>query len=269
MDIAARPHAPQPEATPPRSSGVAAGCTLRCAGLHVHRGRTEALTDVSFILRRGEVTGLFGPRGCGKTTLMRGVVGLQRITSGSITVLGLPAGNAALRRQVAYTTQAPAVYSDLSVLENFVYFSRIVGVPRRRVTEVIDEVGLQGLEHRVVSTLSGGQEARVSLGVALLADAGMLILDEPTVGLDPLLRLDLWAQFRSIAAQGRTLLVSSHVLDEARHCDRLILLREGRLLAMGTPAEVCAKGHADTVEDAFIALVRSGASRCSATRQPA
>jgi ABC-2 type transport system ATP-binding protein len=231
---------------------------LICRDLTVLRGGRAVLDQVSFELCSGEVTGLFGPSGCGKTTLMRSIVGLQRSTRGAITVLGRPAGDPPLRSHVAYTTQAPSIYADLSVHENFRYFARIVGASSRRVAETIDEVGLQGLDRRVVATLSGGEIARVSLGVALLGDAEMLVLDEPTVGLDPLLRLDLWQLFRTIAARRRSLLVSSHVLDEATHCDRLILLREGRVLAFGAPRAICAQAGAASIEQAFIALVRGG-----------
>jgi ABC-2 type transport system ATP-binding protein len=231
---------------------------LTSSDLQVRRGGRLVLDSVSFRLRRGAVAGLFGPSGCGKTTLMRSIVGLQRVNGGSVTVLGLPAGDATLRRRVAYTTQAPATYPDLSVRENLEYFAKVAGAPRSRVEQTIGDVGLGGLGGRVVASLSGGQQTRVSLGIALLADAELLILDEPTVGLDPLLRLDLWARFQRLAAAGRTLLVSSHVLDEATHCDSLILMREGRILAEGSPAELCTRANVPTVEQAFIALVRGG-----------
>lgn len=231
---------------------------LTGSDLRVRRGGRLVLDSVSFRLRRGAMTGLFGPSGCGKTTLMRSIVGLQRVSAGRLAVLGLPAGEASLRRRVAYTTQAPATYADLSVRDNLEYFATVAGAPRSRVEQTIENVGLGGLGGRVVASLSGGEQARVSLAIALLGDAELLILDEPTVGLDPLLRLDLWAHFQRLAAAGRTLLVSSHVLDEATHCDGLILMREGRILAEGSPAELCARAGVATVEQAFIALVRDG-----------
>ena len=236
---------------------------LTCGDLTVNRGGRTVLDSVSFRLRSGEIMGLFGPSGSGKTTLMRAIVGLQSIGSGRLTVLGVPAGTASLRARLAYTTQAPAVYTDLSVRENLRYFARIAGARQQRVEETIDDVGLRECSDRVVAALSGGQMARVSLAVALLGDAEVLILDEPTVGLDPLLRLDLWTLFRALAADGRTLLVSSHVLDEARRCDRVLLLREGRLLATGTPDAICARAGATNIEDAFIALEREGAQEGS------
>ena len=229
--------------------------------LRVVRGGQAVLDDVSFTLEPGSVTGLFGPSGSGKTTLMRALVGVQRIAAGSLTVLGAPAGSPGLRRRVAYTSQAPAMYVDLTIRENLGYFARILGVGAARVATTIDEVGLGGLDRRVVATLSGGQQARVSLAVALLGEAELLVLDEPTVGLDPLLRIDLWALFERLAAGGRTLLVSSHVLDEASHCDELVLLREGGVVAKGTPAALRSAAGAATVEEAFIAYVRGAAAR--------
>ena len=227
--------------------------------LIVRRGGHVVLDQVSLTLRRGAVHGLFGPSGCGKTTLMRSIVGLQRLSRGSIEVLGLPAGQPALRHRVAYTTQAPAMYAELTVAENFDYFAAIVGAPAGRAAGTVGTVGLSGLEHRIVSSLSGGEQARVSLGIALLGDSELLILDEPTVGLDPLLRLDLWTLFRRLAGDDRTLLVSSHVLDEARHCDSVVLMRTGRLLAAESPEELCRRAGVASVEDAFIALVRRAA----------
>jgi ABC-2 type transport system ATP-binding protein len=224
--------------------------------LRVLRGGRPALDDVSFTLTGGSVTGLFGPSGSGKTTLMRALVGVQHIDSGSLTVLGRPAGSPELRRRVAYTTQAPAMYVDLTIRENLGYFARILGVDAARVAATIEEVGLRGLDRRVVATLSGGEQARVSLAIALLGDAELLVLDEPTVGLDPLLRIDLWKLFDGLAAAGRTLLVSSHVLDEATHCAALVLLRNGGVVAHGEPSALCAAAGVGTVEEAFVAYVR-------------
>ncbi|MBV8445279.1 MAG: ABC transporter ATP-binding protein [Candidatus Dormibacteraeota bacterium] len=226
--------------------------------LRVRRAGQYVLDGVSFALQRGAVIGLFGPSGCGKTTLMRSIVGVQRNVTGSLSVLGLPAGQPELRHRIAYTTQAPATYADLTVHENLEYFAAIIGAPAPRVAATIEHVGLSGLEHRTVASLSGGQQSRVSLGVALLADAEVLILDEPTVGLDPLLRIELWSLFRQLAGAGRTLLVSSHVLDEAAHCDLLVLMRDGRILATGAPADLCSRTGTTGIEDAFIALVRRG-----------
>ena len=218
------------------------------------------LEDVTCAVRRGSVVGLLGPSGCGKSTLMRAVVGVQTVSSGTVQVLGHPAGQPALRHKIGYVTQAPSVYSDLTVRENLRYFAAVLGAPGADVDRVVGEVGLSDDVDWVVGRLSGGQQARVSLAAALLGQPELLVLDEPTVGLDPVLRRDLWELFRRLADAGRTLLVSSHVMDEAVHCDRLLLLREGRLLADGTVAELCARTGAGDVEGAFLALVDAAAA---------
>jgi ABC-2 type transport system ATP-binding protein len=223
--------------------------------LRVVRGGRLVLDDVSLEVARGSVTGLLGPSGCGKSTLMRAVVGVQLVAGGTVEVLGRPAGSAQLRRQVGYVTQAPSVYADLTVRENLRYFAAVLGAPRSDVARVIDEVGLESHADAVVGRLSGGQEARVSLAAALLGEPELLVLDEPTVGLDPVLRRDLWALFRGLAARGTTLLVSSHVMDEAAQCDRLLLLRDGTLLADDTLPELLDRTGTSDVEAAFLALV--------------
>ena len=224
--------------------------------LTVRRGGKEVLHGLSLEVEEGCVTGLIGPSGCGKTTLMRAVVGVQVVESGRVTVLGRAAGSPPLRSQVAYMTQAPSVYSDLSVLENLHYFARILGVDEGRVEEAIETVALGDHAHQVVDDLSGGELARASLASALLVDAGMLVLDEPTVGLDPVLRSDLWATFAKLAAEGKTLLVSSHVMDEAEHCDRLLLMREGEILAEGSPDGLRERTGEQGLDGAFLALIR-------------
>ena len=223
--------------------------------LHVVRGGRDALDRVSLRVRAGTVTGLLGPSGGGKSTLMRAIVGTQVVASGSVTVLGEPAGTHGLRRRVAYTTQSPAVYDDLTVRENVGYFARIVRAPRSQVDEAIELVGLTDDAGRVVARLSGGQRSRVSLATALVGRPELLVLDEPTVGLDPLLRRDLWSTFARLAAEGATLLVSSHVMDEAEHCDELLLLRDGRLLADGTTGEIRARAGTEDMNEAFLRLV--------------
>lgn len=203
----------------------------------------------------GSVTGLLGPSGSGKTTLMRAIVGAQIVAGGSVTVLGAPAGATPLRQRVGYQTQAPSVYADLSVVENLAYFAAIAGVGIESVVEAIDVVGLRGLERQLAATLSGGELARLSLAAALLNRPELLVLDEPTVGLDPVLRRDLWETFHSLAEAGAALLVSSHVMDEADRCDRLVLLREGRLLATGAPEELRSRTGTADLDAAFLALV--------------
>lgn len=224
-------------------------------GLRVVRGRREVLPGMSLEIARGQITGLLGPSGCGKTTLMRAIVGVQVVAGGRVTVLGLPAGSRALRSRVGYVTQAPAVYDDLTVQGNLRYFARVLGADSGRVAAVVETVGLQDFGGQLVSQLSGGQRARVSLATALLNEPDVLVLDEPTVGLDPVLRAELWGTFHELADAGATLLVSSHVMDEAGRCDRLILMREGQILAHATPAEILAQAAAENIEAAFLHLV--------------
>ena len=227
--------------------------------LHVVRGGRNALDGITLDVARGTVTGLLGPSGSGKSTLMRAIVGTQLVTSGSVTVLGEPAGSPGLRPRVAYTTQSPAVYDDLTVRENVRYFARLVGAADTQADEVVELVGLGDDAGSVVSRLSGGQRSRVSLATALVGRPELLVLDEPTVGLDPLLRRDLWASFARLAADGATLLVSSHVMDEAERCDELLLVRGGRLLDRGTAAEIRARAGGESMDEAFLRLVETGA----------
>jgi ABC-2 type transport system ATP-binding protein len=225
-------------------------------GLRVRRGVRTVLHDVSFEVPRGSVTGLLGPSGCGKTTLMRAVVGVQIVEAGTVTVLGQPAGSAVLRDKIGYATQNPSVYADLTVREALRYFASILRAPAGDVARVIDEVGLGTHADHIVGELSGGQLNRASLAVALLGRPELLVLDEPTVGLDPLLREELWALFHKLADRGVTLLVSSHVMDEAARCGRLLLMREGRVLADDTPDALRTATGAGDLEQAFLTLVR-------------
>jgi ABC-2 type transport system ATP-binding protein len=225
--------------------------------LRVRRGGRLILPGISLDVRPGIVTGLLGPSGSGKTTLIRSIVGVQIVESGEVTVLGAPAGSPELRHAVGYVTQAPSVYGDLTVRENLRYFSRVLGAPLERVDEAIETVALSRNADQVVGTLSGGERSRVSLATALLGHPKLLVLDEPTVGLDPLLRRDLWNTFHELAAAGTTLLVSSHVMDEADRCDDLVLLRDGRIVATGSPPELRQRTRADDLEDAFLALAEA------------
>lgn len=218
------------------------------------RGSRTVLRDLDFTVPRGRITGLLGPSGCGKSTLMRAVVGTQAKVTGTLTVLDHPAGAAPLRSRIGYVTQAPSVYDDLTVEQNLDYFASILGA-RANVPRVIEQVDLTTHATALAGSLSGGQRSRVSLAAALLGSPELLVLDEPTVGLDPVLRRDLWALFHRLADDGTTLLVSSHVMDEAERCHRLLLMREGEILAEGTPDELRTRTQAPTVEAAFLHLV--------------
>ena len=230
---------------------------IKATGLHVSRSRTKILRGLDFTVDAGRITGLLGPSGSGKTTLMRAIVGVQRITRGTVTVLGRLAGSPPLRHDVGYVTQGASVYGDLSVEANVRYFGAMHGATAADAAEAIAAVGLQEFSRQKAADLSGGQFSRVSLACALVAHPRLLILDEPTVGLDPVLRAELWERFAAMAAGGTTLLVSSHVMEEASHCSSLLLLRDGLLLAQLTPAELAERGRSEDLERAFLTIIKA------------
>jgi ABC-2 type transport system ATP-binding protein len=232
---------------------------LTCENLVVVRGGTTVLDGLDVEVEGGKITGLLGPSGCGKTTFLRSVIGTQRITSGTVRVLGRPAGHPALRREIGYASQQASVYDDLTVAQNIAYFAVAVGAPKSDVERVIGQVDLGDYAGRLTGRLSGGQRSRVSLAVAMLGTPRLLVLDEPTVGLDPVLREDLWRLFGGLAAAGLTLMVSSHVMDEAERCDGLLLMRAGRILAHDSPAALKQRTGTDTMDAAFLRLIRDDA----------
>ncbi len=239
---------------------VAGAAALTVEDLRVRRGGREVLHGLSLEVARGSVTGLLGPSGCGKSTLMRAIVGVQIVDSGTVTVLGRQAGSRELRSCVGYVTQAPSVYSDITVGENLRYFASLVGAGREQISRTTATVGLSGREHELVGSLSGGERSRVSLATALLNRPELLVLDEPTVGLDPLLRSELWSAFHELARDGATLLVSSHVMDEAGECDRLLLMRDGQLLSQSTPEELRRSTGESDLARAFLSVIRRSRS---------
>ncbi len=233
------------------------GSAIEIKALRVRRGGKVVLDDLALEVAAGSVTGLLGPSGSGKSTLIRSIVGVQIVEAGDVRVLAQPAGSPSLRSRVGYVTQAPSVYGDLTVRENLHYFAQILHVAPARIEETIDEVDLRPQADQLVESLSGGQLSRVSLATALLNRPELLVLDEPTVGLDPILRRDLWRLFHSLAERGSTLLVSSHVMDEADRCHSLLLLRGGRLLASVTPGDLRARTGEQDLEAAFLRLAES------------
>jgi ABC-2 type transport system ATP-binding protein len=245
------------------SSDVSTGATSSAAAiivedLYVHRAKVPVLEGLSLAVPKGRIVGLLGPSGSGKTTLMRSIVGVQVVQSGRIEVLGLPAGSRALRRRVAYVTQQASVYDDLTVRQNLGYFRQVLGAGASDVDRVIERTDLGSVANRLAGSLSGGQRGRVSPAAALLGTPEVLVLDEPTVGLDPVLRVELWGLFRNLADEGATLLVSSHVMDEAKRCDRLLLMRDGDLLADDSVRGVLEVTGTDDVEAAFLRLIDRG-----------
>ncbi|MDX1875772.1 ABC transporter ATP-binding protein [Mycolicibacterium sp. 120266] len=229
---------------------------IRIDHLQVTRGNHHAVRDLSVQIRPGTITGLLGPSGCGKTTLMRAIVGTQVIASGTVTVLGHPAGSAELRHRVGYVTQDATIYRDLRVIDNARYFAALYGADTQAAEDAIAAVGLSDHRNALCDNLSGGQRTRVSLACALVSHPDLLVLDEPTVGLDPVLRVDLWEQFHQLARAGTTLLVSSHVMDEADHCGELLLMREGHLLAHTTPTRLREDTGCSSLEEAFLSVIR-------------
>ncbi|RCG23501.1 ABC transporter ATP-binding protein [Streptomyces diacarni] len=269
------PQPPPDPAEPTGPGGVpadSADSAIHARGLTVVRGTRRVLDALSFDVAPGTVTGLLGPSGSGKSTLIRAIVGTQAKVTGTLDVLGRPAGSAGLRSRVGYVTQAPSVYGDLSARQNLDYYAAVLGIPRSRraaaVTQALTDVDLTSHADDLAGNLSGGQASRVSLAVALLGAPELLVLDEPTVGLDPVLRRDLWDLFHRLAAHGTTLLISSHVMDEADRCAHLLLVRDGTLLAADTPQALREQTGSDTVEDAFLALVDSARAAEGPTPSP-
>ena len=245
---------------------------MAVSGLQVIRGKRRVIPGLDLVIPAGQVVGLLGPSGSGKSTLIRCIVGVQIIEAGTVTVLGHPAGSPVLRDEVGYVTQSPSVYADLTVRDNVAYFGRAVGLRgaelRDAVERTLDEVDLTSHADQLVQDLSGGQESRVSLAAALVGRPTLLVLDEPTVGLDPVLRRDLWNLFNHLAERGHSLVVSSHVMDEATRCDRLVLLREGQVLADVTPDELLARTGTADADAAFLALIDAEAARTGASAAP-
>jgi len=237
---------------------------IQIRDLSVHRGGRPILNGVSVSVQAGAITGLLGPSGSGKTTLMRSIVGVQRIQGGEVTVLGRPAGSAELRREVGYLSQPPSPYGELTVEENVRHFAALYGYGRKEADHAIADVRLQPMRKQFVRKLSSGQRTRAALACALVGRPRLLVLDEPTVGQDPLLRRELWSHFRRLADAGTTILISSHVMDEAARCDRILLIRDGALIADDVPLLIQASVGCDDLEDAFVRLVQADHSDLSA-----
>jgi ABC-2 type transport system ATP-binding protein len=216
-------------------------------GIHKHYGKVCALQGIDLSVKRGEIFGLLGANGAGKSTLIKILVGATRY-QGSANVLGLNPlkQSAALRRQVGYMPQAAALYEDLSARDNVLFFGRSHGISelKKRTNDVLNFIDLSQRADDAVHGFSGGMKQRVSLACALVHNPNLLLLDEPTTGVDPKLREAFWAHFHGLAQQGTTIIVSTHQMDEAFHCDRVAVMREGKVLACDTPRGLMALGEA-------------------------
>ncbi len=229
--------------------------SIQASAVSIEKDHTSILSDLNFTVKAGSLTGLIGPSGSGKTTLMRAIAGVQVVSEGKLIVLGQSAGVKQLRRKVGYMAQTPAIYGDLTVRQNIRYFAKLLDVDVHQVDSRIAAVDLQQQQNQLVEKLSGGQKTRVSIAIALLGNPEILVLDEPTVGLDPVLRRDLWRLFAKLAAQGKTLIISSHVMEEAERCTDVLLLRDGKLLWSDSRQSLLEATHTHSVEVAFLQMI--------------
>ena len=235
--------------------------TIETKGLTKRFGDLVAVDSLDIAIQPGEVYGLLGPNGAGKTTVIRILVGLTRPTEGEARVMGKKAGDKALAARMGYMPQELAVYDGLTVDDNLDLFGRLFGLRNekleRRKVEVLRFVALEERRHDIVLNLSGGMRHRVSLAMALLHEPDVIFLDEPTVGVDPELRASFWENFGKLKRSGKTVIITTHYMDEARHCDRVGLMHRGKLVAEGSPKEVVERAGAEDLEDAFLKLASS------------
>ena len=232
---------------------------LETRELQKHYGKIHAVDGVDLAIKRGEIYGLIGPNGSGKTTLIRLCLGLLHPTNGAIQLLDKPIPDKSILSEVGYMTQVSALYEELTVRENVAFFSEMCGSHEPAwIDEAISLVDLSDRARSLVQTLSGGMRQRTSLACALAHRPRLLLLDEPTVGVDPQLRATFWSYFRHLADSGVTLIVSSHVMDEAERCDRLGFMRQGKVLAEGSSADLRTRTGTNTLEEAFLKFARDG-----------
>jgi len=225
-------------------------------------GKLVVLKSINLEVKRGEILGLLGPSGSGKTTLVKAIVGMSEPTEGTVTVLQTKMPSLSVVSKIGYMAQSDALYEDLNAYDNILFFASLYGMKgkeaKKRADEVLELVILRNEGKKLVKNFSGGMKRRLSLAIALVHKPEILILDEPTVGIDPVLRVEFWKEFERIRKAGVTIIITTHVMDEAEHCDRLALIRNGGIIAMGTPDELKDKSGEATVEGAFLYYGRKG-----------
>ncbi len=229
---------------------------IDCSGLDMRFGSLKALDGVDLKIKYGENYGLLGPNGAGKTTLIRILCGLLKPSGGTAYVLGRRLPDRRINPTIGYMTQMDALYNDLTIRENVRFFASLYGLRgherEKRIDDTLDITALGDRQHSVVSTISGGMKKRASMACVLVHRPKLLFLDEPTVGVDPKLRCELWKYFHELNKEGVTLIVSTHIMDEAEHCNRLAFIRDGKKLIEGTPTELKAATACDNLEGAFM-----------------
>lgn len=219
-------------------------------------GKFAVLENINLSVKKGEILGMLGPSGSGKTTLVKAIVGMNKPTEGCIEVLGTSLPSLEAVKNIGYMAQADALYEDLNGYDNLLFFGALYGLKgkaaKERADYVLKLVDLYEHRKKLVKNYSGGMKRRLSLAIALVHKPEILILDEPTVGIDPVLRREFWKEFKKLKAEGTTIIITTHVMDEAENCDRLALIRNGGILALGTPEELKADSGRATIEDAFL-----------------
>lgn len=229
---------------------------VQIEGLEVQYGHQIVLPKLDLVIPKGQIIGLLGPSGCGKTTLVKSIIGINKYKSGSIYVFGKQIPSFDAMSAIGYMSQNDALYDDLSAIDNLLFFGKIYGIHGKaaniRAKELLDFVDLSNDSKKAVRYYSGGMRRRLSLAIALINRPNLLILDEPTVGIDPVLRRKFWDEFELLKSEGCTILATTHVMDEASRCDRIILLREGKIIANGTPGELLIETNTNNIEDAFL-----------------
>lgn len=236
---------------------------VEVSGISKSFGDIEVLKDISFTVSKGEIVGLIGPSGSGKTTVVKTIIGMEKADEGKVTIQNQRMPNRLLLNQIGYMAQSDALYMELSAEQQLVFFSKLYGVPKnkrkQRISECMGLVDLESDLSKKVMNYSGGMKRRLSLALALLHEPDILVLDEPTVGIDPRLRKQIWEKLQLLKQQGGSILVTTHVMDEAERCDRLVLLLEGSVLAVGTPQELKNQFNTDSIESIFL-LKKAGES---------